>query len=374
MRKVNTISLLVNCLFLLIYIFPIRFFINLTGLEIDKYIFLGICLLIYIIWIAYTKKIEIKEILFLIVIASVSIIKKTLEPFVLFEYLLLYKILKNNSDAVKISNKILFISVFGVLFYSIIYFGKLKGYLCTGLMEINQSAFLIFFLFLLIYKRNKKLGLFLLSFGIITLSRNYLLCLLLFLILKGSLYQKLFNILNFKKLLAISFVFLGIFSYSFDYAYEHNMISKSYNDYRKYIYIYDYSNYFRFSTNYDLIELYFKHPSKLLTGIDEEEFIRMNRAAARAEGKLYRPILPHNYFFSYFRIYGIFCVFIFMFLEKIINVVCNKNNFFILLILFVYANILGIGFTNYYLFLTMFTMLEFSGGLYEKYNNSDKNI
>ncbi len=370
MKKINIISIFINFLFILIYCFPIYYFTQKTGYEIDKYIFLIFSIFTYGVYVLQQKKIEVKEAFFILLILLVVYFKKSLEPLLLIEYLLLYKILRDKKNSINIPNSILVISTIGVLFYSILYFGNLKGYLCTGLMEINQSGFLIFFLFTIIYHRNKKIGTLLLLFGLLTLSRNYLLCLIVLFFMNNKISYKLSEKLNFKALLAISLVFLTILSYSFNYAYDNNKISESYSDYRKFIYIYDYSNYFRFSTNFNLIELYFQHPTKLLTGIDDEEFIALAHQLAINKSRLYRPILPHNYFFSYFRIYGIFCIFIFMFLEKIVTLVTNKKSFIILLILFIYGNILGVGFTNYYLFLTMFTMLEFYGGKNEKEDNN----
>ena len=371
MKKINIVSVFVCFLFVLIYCFPIYYFTQKTGYEIDKYIFLAFSIFAYGIYVIQQKKIESKEALFILLILIVVYFKHSLEPLLLIEYLLLYKLLKDKKNAISIPNSILIISTIGVLFYSMIYFGKLKGYLCTGLMEINQSGFLIFFLFTIIYHRNKKIGTLLLLFGLFTLSRNYLLCLVVLFLMDNKISYKLSEKLSFKSLLAISLVFLTILSYSFNYAYDNNKISESYSDFRKFVYIYDYSNYFRFSTNFNLIEIYFQHPAKLVTGIGDEEFIDLAHQLSIDKNRLYRPILPHNYFFSYFRIYGIFCIFIFMFLEKIVSLVTNKNSFIILIILFIYGNILGLGFTNYYLFLTMLTMLEFYGGRHEKENNSN---
>lgn len=366
MKRINYINLFVNFLFFIMYLFPIHYFIVKTGYELDKYIFLLVSVFIYGLYTVRQKKIEIKEALFLGLIIVVMFVKKSIEPLVLVEYLLLYKLLRDKKYSLSVSNKTLAICTLGVFFYSILYFGNLKGYMCTGLMEINQSGFLIFFLFAIIYNRNKKIGLPLLLLGTTTLSRNYILCLILLFVLNDKIIEKIYNKLDFKTLLLISFGFLTLLSYSFNYAYDHNKISESFSDFRKYIYIFDYSNYFRFSTNYNLIEVYSQHPQKLITGIGEEEFIDLAHRLANSKNRLYRPILPHNYFFSYFRIYGIFCIFIFMFLEQIINLIKNKKNFKILIIIFVYANILGVGFTNYYLFLTMLTMLEYGGELYGK--------
>ena len=299
MKKINFVHIFSNFLFLLIYVFPIRFFIEKTGYELDKYIFLLVCFFMYFMILINLKKIDIREIVFLFIIFLMCFFRREIAPLMLIEYLLLFKILKNYSKDFYISTSILVLSLIGVIFYSIIYFGRLKGYLCTGLMEINQSGFLIFFLFLLFYKRNRKIGTILLIFGTITLSRNYLLCLNIFFVLKNKISINLYQHLSFRKLLLISLIFLTLLSYSFDWAYEHGKISESYNDFRKYIYIYDYSNYFRFYTNYNLIELYITYPKKLITGINEDEFISLNLQKARQNGRLYRPILPHNYFFSY---------------------------------------------------------------------------
>ena len=362
MKKINYITVFFNLIFLLIYIFPIKAVVELCGLELEKYIFLVLCMIIYLMYLIDYRKILLEDILFSILIVLISFIKKSLEPIMLIEYLLLYRILKTNRSDVKVSKYVLIISTLGVFFYSFLYLGDLKGYMSTGIGEINQSGFLIFFLFLNIYNENRKIGIFLLILGLITLSRNYMLCFVMFMLMRNLDFERIYSFLTFKKMIVFSLIFLTGLSFSFSYAYDHGKISESYNDLRKYVYIYDYSNYFRFSTNYNLIEIYIENPSRLLTGIEDREFILLCKRLALKKGRVYRAIYPHNYFFSYFRIFGLFCIFIFMYLEKIVKLVLNQKNYVLLLVLFVYVNILGLGFTNYYLYLTMFTLLNYRRG------------
>ena len=51
----------------------------------------------------------------------------------------------------------------------------------------------------------------------------------------------------------------------------------------------------------------------------------------------------------------------------ILNKVINEKNKPILVILFIYANILGIGFANYWLFLSIITLSEYRNGGELKY-------
>lgn len=359
--KLNASKLLIFITFLCCFMLPTYFFNNTLGIDLVEYLFLIISMLIYFVVIIIDKKISKFEFFSTIVILILCIIRKSIIPLYLIELLIAYRLTENFiKNEIVISKKNLIVSIFFIVLYSLIYFGYNGRYIYTGLREINQCGFAIFMLFLIIRKRNKKIGNILLLLGNLTFSRNYLLCLVFFLIIEKlkttKLFNKIYKYLNFKNLLILSVGLLLFFAFLFENAYKNNLLSDYQTGFKRYLNIYDYSNYFRFSINKKLIDIYMNNPSYLLTGLNDEKFYELSYNYSVDNSIPYRRIKPHNYFFSYFRIYGIFSIIIFIILGKIMKRLVNKNNISILLVIFIYANILGIGFANYWLFLTIITL------------------
>lgn len=377
--NININKMITFITFLSIFIFPTYILIDKTGYDITKYIFFIVSFALYLLAILYSKKIALLEILFIVMIIILCVIKKSIDPLSLIELVLIYRAI-NTLDFKKSrpTKKLLIFSSIGVLLYSLLYFNLNGRFLYTGLREVNQSSFAIFMLALIIKKFNKKLGNLALLLGILNFSRNYLLCLVIYYFLEciknKDFYTTLSKKISFKKLAVFSIFGLILLSGIFEVAYENNKLVEYKSGFEKYVYIVDYSNYFRFTTNTNLIKIYIEKPEKLFTGIEEEEFYNYTRKIAYANNRRYRSIKPHNYFFSYFRIYGIFSIFIFVFVEKIINKVLTKNNFSIFIVVFIYSILLGVGFTNYWLFLTVITLNVHLEEKNERINNHNQNI
>lgn len=359
--KFNGVKILVIATFICVFMFPTYYIKNISGIDADDFFFLGMTLLVYIGTIATSKQITRIELFSLLLIIIICIFKHSVAPLYLIELMLAYRFSDCLSEGKIIKVKGLsYLCIFFVLIYSMLYFGYDGRYIYTGLREINQSGFAILMLFLIIRYYNKKIGNILLLTGLLTFSRNYLLCLIIFLILEKikttNFFQKIYHVLTFKNLMLVSFFFLLALSISFEIAYKNNRLSEYQNGINKYLNLYDYSNYFRFSVNTKLLKIYKNHPQYLLTGIDDEQFYQYSLEISKQEQLPYRQIKPHNYFFSYLRIYGIFATLIFIILEKIVSKIANINNISILIVIFVYANILGIGLANYWLYLSLITM------------------
>ena len=380
--KLNIYRIIIFITFFCVFLSPTYILNTITGIDFTKYIFFIVTVFIYI-YMILKEKISITEIVMTILIVLASLIQKSIETLSLLELLLIYRMIGKTEivkEKVNKSNNVIIISVLGIIIYSIIYLGFNGRYIYTGIREINQSGFAIFMLALIIRKNNKKIGNLLLVLGLFTFSRNYLLCLIVFwgleLIKNKKIYEKLYEIFTFKKLLILSTIILILLSIVFEIAYSKDRLVEYKTGIEKYLYIFDYSNYFRFSTNTNLIKIYIDNPAKLLTGITEEEFFEHTYNIAVKEHKRYRKIKPHNYFFSYLRIYGLFSIVIFIFLDKIISNVVTKHNFSVLIIIFLYAIILGVGLANYWLYLSIFTLILYQDGGRKNggYNDSYKNI
>ena len=361
-------KLIVGVVFFCIYLFPTYYANNMTGINFTKYMFLGFVLLLYLLFIHKTNQTSKYELFLAMIIVIISYIKKSVESIVIMETLFLYKIVDTiDNKELKVSKNVLLLSLLGILLYSILFFGDEGRYIFTGLHAANQGGFELLMLFILIRFYNKKFGNILMLLGLLTFSRNYLLCLVLFIVLeymkKKKIYTKLCNFFSFKKLLVIIVIVLSLLSIFFQYEDRNNKLGSYQSGINRYTNVLDYSNYFRFTVNTNLIKIYMSHPEKLLTGITDNEFYAYNFYLTLKEGMRYRKIKPHNFFFSYLRIYGIFALLIFWFLSKIFDKIIDKSNFSIFIVAFIYSNILGIGLANYWLYLTVIIMLIYKNGL-----------
>lgn len=365
--KLNWYKIITLLTMLCCFVFPTNFLENLFGIDVTEYFFLGISAILYIIMLIVEKNISKFELIGAIFVLILCIIRRSITPLYLIELLLAYRLtnyLSKNNETIK--NEFLIISIIGIIVYSIIYFGYSGRYIYTGLREINQCGFAIFMLFLIIRKKNKKIGNILLLVGNITMSRNYFFCYISFFLLEKikntKFYNKIYKYFTFEKIAIISVTLLLALSLSFEFAYKNNSLSQSKEGLEKYINIYDYSNYFRFTVNTKLLKIYIDNPNNLINGLNDNEFFELSKKISYRDNMPYRQIKPHNYFFSYLRIYGIFSILIFIMIGKIINKMIDRNNASILILIFLYASILGIGFANYWLFLSIITLNEYRKG------------
>ena len=363
-KKKTENNLLIYSTFLCAFIMPTTLLIDISNINIANYFFLSVVLFLYIASIIKTKKVTITELILLVIIITLAIIKRQIEPFYLIEYMAAYKYVQNYKD--HNLKKICILSLVAVLTYSLIYFGYDGRYIYTGLKEVNQSSFAILLLFLIIRKYNKKIGSILLALGLLSLSRNYALALAAVILCEciknTKFYDKACKIMTFKNLSIISVAIIIVLSIIFTNSYKNGNLSEYQDGIKRYSTAMDYSNYFRFTTNTKLLEIYKNKPKYLLTGISEDEFYEESLRISQSSNTPYRRIKPHNYFFSYLRIYGIWSIIIFVMLNKIFKKICNKNNAFILIAIIVYASFLGTGLANYWLFLSIITLMIYRDG------------
>ncbi len=366
--RINFVKVISFVTMFCVYLAPTYFLTSILGFDVTKYIFLIVSIAVYATVLTIRKTITPIELMMFFLIILLCYLKKSIEPLSLIELMLSYRIVdyfisSNNY----ISDIVLIMCGLGIILYSTIYFNYNGRFVYTGLREINQSGFGIFLFTLIVRKYNKKIGNICMLLGLFTFSRNYLLCLIVFLCLEAiknkKIFEKIYTFLDFKKLMILNVIILLVIATVFEYAYKHNMLVQYQSGFKKYFYILDYSNYFRFTTNSNLIKIYASEPNKLITGITEEEFYQKNLAVVRENNGVYRKIKPHNYFFSYLRIYGIFSIIIFLYLNATLKKIVNKNNYSILFSVFIYSMFLGVGFTNYWLYLTLITLCVYRNTL-----------
>lgn len=367
--NIKKTNFIVHCFTLIvlfcIYIFPTG--IIDSNFPFSKFIFiLSICGL-YILTI---DKINLREFMFLVLIIVFTLITKNVNYLLFITISFMDKMLKYK-DIIKeylLKSKILYICLLFTIIYSILFFGTGGRYAFTAIKEINQSGLSIFCLAMLLLKKNKKVGIFTLLFGLLTISRSYYLAVLVYILSKTKICKKLIKkekvikFWSYTKITIISslgLIFLGIF-----YIQQYKMGNIFWGDNvsnRLYTFL-DYSNFFRFVAIINLVLLFKYIPHKLLFGITDEEFIKFGSMVSNELGIPYKYIVPHNLFYSHLKIYGIFSIFEILYVSNILKKIVNDNNFYIYISIVFYSIILGAGLYSYWLYLTIFVLIINDGG------------
>lgn len=361
----NIFDLTIIAIFICVYILPV-YFLRTMGIPLDQLIFAMIIIVFYINKLWKTNKTKAKDLILLITILYFCFMHRTISHLHLIGLIVLDKMIDKESRILQYiqKSKVLFISLMFVFLYSSIYFDYMGRYVYTGLREINQSGYALILLFLMVRVMHKNIGNILIVLGMLTFSKSYLLGIIIFFVVnfmeKRLIFKSKFIINRLKsfKFIAISlFIALILLAQYFTILYNNNLLNSYGVGWERYSVIADHSNYFRFTTNTNLLEIYKTHPEKLLYGLTSEEFIEYSHKISIAKGQGHRAIRPHNYFFSYLRIYGVFALVIFWYISTLFKRIVTKKNIKIFLVIFSYATFLGIGFSSYWLFLSVFTMI-----------------
>lgn len=335
---------------------------------------------IFIMYILTFKKCSLKELLFGILVVFMTIYTKEINYLMFITIMFLDKLIEYKDYIKKYLKKsnILYICLIFTLLYSALYFGQNNRYAHTSIKEINQSGLAIFCLGVLLFQKNRKIAVFTLAFGCLTLSRSYLLAIVCMLIFKTSFAKKIFtekiiSKLNYTNLTIISSIGLFLLGIFYIMQYKMGNIVFGSNEVNRLFTLLDLSNFFRFSAVIIVVLCFKNNLSKLLTGITDAEYIEFGQATANELGIIYRVTVPHNLFFSHLKIYGIFAVFEIMYTSSILKKITNSNNFGIYIGIALYSILLGAGFYSYWLYLSVFVLITNMGEVElnekEKLNN-----
>lgn len=372
-------------IFVICYIVPIYFF-RTIGMNIDNLLFIIYFLTIFISFYITKKKMALRDLLFIILVVAISIYQKSIVHMHLVSLVVLDKLVEDRENIQfyleKKTKNIFFLCLLFIILYSCLYFGYVNRYLFTGIKEPNESSLLILVLFLFIRYSNKKMGNALLMLGFLTFSKSYMLGVVSFFII-SFLFGKIRNeklllkLFSFYKLSIISIMLLIMLSFTFSNLAANNKLSSyASSGFERFTVLTDSSNYYRFTVNTNLLYIFKDEPKYILTGLTSDEFYKENLKVCRKYHVMYRKIRPHNYFFSYMQIYGIFSFFIFSYVNRIMKKIINKESLPIFLVLFTYVTFLGMGFNSYWLYLSVFLIIMYGGiknGTKET-NNCNKNI
>lgn len=357
----SVLSLSIVIIFIIIFFLPNKI-LNQHNIPLDLILFIIITLGIIIEKVLRTKYMSINNIVFLSVLLLMSFVQKSLRPFHLLSIISLDILVSEKEIITKTINRffLLELSLLSTLLYSIIYFGDGNRYIYTAIGEVNQSGYALIVLFILVKEKYTNLGKVLLLIGLLTFSRSYLLGLLIYLIFNKfseEFIRKVKNKFSFTKLTFFSVFLLIIVSNLYLKKFKLGSITGSDTGFHRFTNIFDYSNFLRFTTNTNLIKFYLMYPKFLIYGLNTMEFFEANKISAIVQNIPYRNIKPHNFFFSYFQIYGVFSFFIFHFISRLFEKILTVNNYPSFLVVFSYLTFLGIGANRYWLFLSVILLL-----------------
>lgn len=360
------LKIIIYSVLFVVYIFPSGL-INIE-LPIDKLIFMVILSFFYVCSLLYKRKVSRSHIFFIVAILIFNVIGKTINYFLFLPILFLEELLNNKERIIKILKEtpILYICLGFTFLYTIINFGDDGRYAYSAIMEKNLSGLAIFCLALLIMYKNKKLGYIVLAFGLLTISRSYYLAVILYLLSKLKIVQKLvekiqkfIKYFNYTNLTIISSIILLLLAYIYMCQFQAGNIFWGDEVSNRLINVFDYSNFFRFITNLIVVIILFNNPLKIFSGLKDAEYIELGKKVCETIGSPYKYLEPHNLFFSHLRIYGIFAVIEIIYISNIVKKIINKNNFMIYLAIVAYSVLLGAGLYSYWLYLSIFVFIVY---------------
>lgn len=346
------------------YILPTGLISKNNDYKLPKFIFMGVTFFLYIITF---KKINYKELIFIIAMLLITVLKQNINYLMFFTIIFLDKLINYKEYIVDYLKKssILYVCLFFTLIYSVIFIleGSREGrYAFTAIKEINQSGLAIFCLAMLLNTKNKKIAFFTAIFGILTISRSYLLALICVIFFNLKIIQKfctdsIIKVLNYTNITMVTnLILVGLgFFYLYQYKIGNIFWGDDVSD-RLYTLL-DYSNFFRFVCILILLLCFKKNIFKLFTGMTDKEYLINGKIISQELNIPYKYTPPHNLFFSHLKIYGLFVILEIIFTSSVLNKVVNKKNFGIYIALVLYSIILGAGFYSYWLYLSIFTLV-----------------
>lgn len=364
----NFIKIYIISMFILAYIFPTKLFQDFFNLPVDSYLYGGFTLVLFLFLIIkkrqniYRKYLFFLIIVFFIVMAQKHITALHLLGLILIDYISCNR--EDYLDEINQEKKYAILGCGGLILYSIVYFGKMDRFAYLGIGEVNISGLGIFLLGCIVKKKYKRLAIFIWVIGILTLSRNYLMALLVYTIVSVIMSKrkkwgnnKILGLFSFGKLGVLSTIILIWTSNIYQRVYLMGGI-KNYNDgIGRFVNFFDLSNYNRFIVNTNVLEIYKRNLKLLFTGIPNNKFSEYNLIVCKELGCNFSYDRPHNFFFSYIQIYGIYAILIFAFMAHFFSVLVNRNNFAIFLAMMCYGFFLGMGFSSYWLWVFVVSLI-----------------
>lgn len=360
-----------------IYILP-TYYMDSIGFPVASIIF-GAFLMLSIIFLIFNHiKISLLELIYMCLIVTSCIYQKNINPIILLSPVVVkHYITFNIYDEIKyflLQSKTIDMALVMTVIYSIVYGISSGRFLHTGIYEVNSSGLAVLILGLIYLKRNKILGYSVLTFGCLSLSRNYFLA-IAFIILffksrrirevVGKVYKNL--IFKFIILMLITAIVLYLIGVLAQNKYLNNEIIYETTLWGRLTNFFDSSNYFRFTINVILINVFMLNPIYWFVGCNSSEFTSLCYEYARKNGYWYRGNNPHNFVFSYIKLYGLAGIIDMLIISKIISKIVNKNNFILYMVFILYSIFLSVGFNGEWLFMVVAVLILYNEDTYQLY-------
>lgn len=218
----------------------------------------------------------------------------------------------------------------------------------------NYSGFFLFCFYLYLRKENRKiLSLIVFILGFLTLSRNYILAQLLYIILeKSNFIKNIIKKLRINNFIKLTLICLVILTITENFILTSEMKSYNQNDFSRLYTFQDASNNDRFTANKKFKEQITKNPLSYQFGVDIDEYTKV----------VFRNT-PHNFIYSFIVNYGFYFMIIYIFVfSKIYQRVFIYDNFSYIISLFLYYIFLGVGLQGYPSLLIFFILTISKGG------------
>ncbi len=256
--------------------------------------------------------------------------------YLIFAYIFFYKDIKLNENFKKL--------VLTIVFFSVIY--QISTIRFDGIRPVinwydpNYSGFFIFVLFLFLrYEKMRIMSYIILALGFLTLSRAYVLAVLIFFVLNNLpfllTFIKKFKLNHFFVILFISFI--PLFFIEKYFVSQDVRLHAATSENKKLSSIADASNQDRFTANILFKEDLFENIQKYQFGVNIEDYVE----------DVFRNT-PHNAFYTIIINYGLyFFILYFIIFAKIYDKFFTKQNIPIIISLFSYYMLLGAGIQGY---------------------------
>lgn len=359
---------------IMVYIFP-------TGLifgsfnAIQNHIFTLFVFLLYLINRIYLNCISKNTLIFWIIVIFVGIYTKRFGFLDMLILPVLKDFIKHRNEVNRVISKsfipylcIIFTFIYSILYHILGIGGRGEGAIGSGLIftaigEINLTGLSIFCLSLIIRKKSKLLSSILFMFGFLTISRSYMLAILCLIIFNFKFIKmflkKMISRITYLKLTILFSIILFLLGVLNIYLYLNGEIvsHSSTAGFSRLFVFNDLSNYFRFLAIYLIVMIIINNPKAAFLGFSNEQFVEYGIEIAQQKGILFSEIGTHNLFFSHLKMYGIGVFLEIIYVSKCLKSIITESNFGIFIGIFFYCIILGTGFNNYWLYLSVITLI-----------------
>lgn len=366
------VSLFAKLALIIVFLIPAKLLSDLTNAPIDNYLYVLASLILFAL--IFKRKIQTGLIfVFTLCVIFFAAINLQITPLHLLSLVVVFIICGNIDiyhDSLTNTKFYIKIGCLGLLVYSILYWGLDNRYTHLGIQEVNISGLGVFLLATIVYHEKKWLGKLIFFIGFFTFSRNYALAVVCFFFLKWLMprlsshnCRRVIKLFSFTNIAIISSIILIFLSILYQRLYDNGLILEYSSDgTNRFLTLFEISNYHRFTVNTNVIEIYKYYPQLLFRGIPIDDFSTYNLEICRLVGNDYSNDRPHNFFFSYFQIYGLNMLLIIMLMSRIFKCIVNRNNFCVFIPVMIYAVFLGMGISGYWLMTSIIALAYYYNG------------